>query len=705
MTCPRRNSAVRCLAMSTERLFAALALLLTALLAAPACAACKIPLPTISLRALDDRTDADPAAVDAEVSRRLAALADTDSLQAAELYVVQAEAASLMNNPSKVHAAAAASRARLRRLSDAAIRDALEFRLVLIEADSSVSDTEFTTALADLTRLEPTMPADSLQHACLLIMRSGVNRRLGKNDDSVSDGLLAHQITTAANAPSATADAAFELAYTYWRAGLLLDAINMADEVIDYSRSAKLPGELARGLQVKAWILTRMQRYAEALAAIAEARQLDIGLSNTADAAYADLGRCDVLLKMDRLDEAEGSCVEAEHEWTAAGRLDQLPRAEVVRADIALARGDPRAALARLNPILSADLGKVPASLLPDLYHSRSRAFSELGRYREALADLNAEERLNESGDRDRRNIAAAILKGNFEAEAAANNIRLLRAAADSERLLADRQTLIRNITVIVAALLSAAILLLWWNWRRRKESERLREVLQERSAFVGRLTAGIAHEFNNQLTVMQQGLGMLANRPSIAGDPVAELLIGEMQRANRASSEITAQLQSFGRQQSLNPQNISLQELFARIAPTIAMVAGDKVRVEVDSGSPPAVVWADERQLSAALINLIANARDAMPAGGTVKIRADMPQASRTTIAVNDQGTGMTPEVLSKATEPFFTTKSLGSGSGLGLSMVDGFVTQSCGSMRVESVIGHGTTVTLELPAGSKAS
>ena len=175
---------------ASRRTFPTFGLLILGALASPVWAACKMPLPTPSLRLLDSRTDADPMAVDAEVNQRLAKLDGTDNLQWAELLAIQAEAASLMDNPSRVREAIAAGRQRLGQLSDEGIRGSLGFRMALIEADSAVSPAELAAALANLTRLEPTLPAESLQHACLLIMRSGVNRRLFHNDDSVRDGLL-----------------------------------------------------------------------------------------------------------------------------------------------------------------------------------------------------------------------------------------------------------------------------------------------------------------------------------------------------------------------------------------------------------------------------------------------------------------------------------------------------------------------------------
>ena len=115
--------------------------------------------------------------------------------------------------------------------------------------------------------------------------------------------------------------------------------------------------------------------------------------------------------------------------------------------------------------------------------------------------------------------------------------------------------------------------------------------------------------------------------------------------------------------------------------------------------GSPPPVVSADERQLSTALANLVANARDAMRGAGTVTISAELDGEAMAMIRVRDNGEGMAPDVLRHAAEPFFTTKPVGTGAGLGLSMVDGFAKQSGGNMTIDSVAGQGTTVCLHLP------
>ena len=114
--------------------------------------------------------------------------------------------------------------------------------------------------------------------------------------------------------------------------------------------------------------------------------------------------------------------------------------------------------------------------------------------------------------------------------------------------------------------------------------------------------------------------------------------------------------------------------------------------------------MWSDDRLFGGALLNLLVNARDAMPGGGTVSIRA-AADGARVRIEVSDTGCGMNPEVLKHAVDPFFSTKQVGSGAGLGLSMVDGFVTQSGGALQICSELGHGTTVSMWMPAKAAAS
>jgi signal transduction histidine kinase len=325
-----------------------------------------------------------------------------------------------------------------------------------------------------------------------------------------------------------------------------------------------------------------------------------------------------------------------------------------------------------------------------------------LGDTRGALEDTNAYLKWVETDGSARKAAQMAMVRAKFDAAVDEQKLGRMRAETDAAKLTATRQRLVINIFVLATALIVSIGFSAWWLWRRWHEVVRVKQAAEERFATIGRLTAGIAHEFNNQLTVLQHGLAQLAGRPAIDADSGSQLLILDLQQSTRASAIVTAQLQSFGRQQSLHPQSIAIDEFFGRIEPILNKTAGEPIRIRFQVASPPPLVYADERSLTEALINLISNARDALPDGGTVVVQAEPGNDLLTTIRVIDEGTGMTPEALARASDPFFTTKPIGSGAGLGLSMVEGFVTQSGGSMKISSVLHHGTTVALNLPRGS---
>jgi signal transduction histidine kinase len=668
------------------------ATIVATLLAQTLHAECKSPLPTEALRALDGAMDSDPASVDAEVSRRLAGGAGLDELNAAELNIMLAEAAEEMDNLPRTHAAVAAARTHLRALPAGPVRDALELRVALIAADTAATPTDIRAALQDLDQREAALPADSLPHACLLIIRSGVNGRLSRHADAVRDGLRARRVARLVHAPSAAADAAFELADSYLRAHLLEEAADMITESIDYNRAAGAAGALAHSLQIRAWILTEMQRYADALAATAEARAINLRINDPVDVTFADEGRCDILVRMGRTGDAAQPCLAAERAWADFGRKDQLAKTEADLAAIDLAHGAAQAALARLNPILDGDLQQVPLKYQPDLYHVRAAALASQGRYREALADTRAEDALRTEELHERHDLVAAVLQGRAEAE------------ADSPSLAVLAHMPAAGVSLAALSLVSLCGLV-WWALRRRMSPARSGDPAQPQTLSVDRLTAGIAHEFNNQLTVIQQGLGLLERRPLATADPTARQLIDELQESSRTSARITAQLQSFSGQQLLQPEDIDLGVFLESSRPALQRAAGPRIELELLTATPPPPVHADARQLTAALVNLVANARDAMRDGGTVTLRAGPDGPQFTIVEVIDRGVGMAPEVLRLATEPFYTTKPVGAGAGLGLSMVDGFVRQSGGSLRLSSAPGQGTTVTLRLPRGAPRS
>jgi signal transduction histidine kinase len=224
----------------------------------------------------------------------------------------------------------------------------------------------------------------------------------------------------------------------------------------------------------------------------------------------------------------------------------------------------------------------------------------------------------------------------------------------------------------------------------------------------VGQLTGGIAHDFNNLLTVVIGNLALASGRTSENSD-ILPLLQSALRAAERGVALIQ-RLLAFARKQRLDPRSVDLGALVAGIHELLQRTVGPTIHLEIatDVGLAPAHV--DANQVELAILNLAINARDAMPVGGTLRISlrngsadrsspAELPPGDYVIVSISDTGTGMDEATLAQAFDPFFTTKEVGSGSGLGLPMVQGFAGQSGGAMQIRSKLGEGTTVELWLP------
>jgi PAS domain S-box-containing protein len=227
----------------------------------------------------------------------------------------------------------------------------------------------------------------------------------------------------------------------------------------------------------------------------------------------------------------------------------------------------------------------------------------------------------------------------------------------------------------------------------------------------VGRLTGGVAHDFNNLLTVIIGNAEFLSEE--LAGDErlanAARMIVSGAERG----AGLTKRMLAFARRQQLQPTRIGVDALVGGLEPLLKRTLAENIDIEVHRKDGLWHTVADPAQLESALVNLAINARDAMPGGGKLTIEmanvhldedyadanAEVTPGDYVMLAVSDTGTGMTREVLDKAFEPFFTTKEVGKGSGLGLSMVYGFVKQSGGHVKAYSEVGQGTTVKIYLP------
>ncbi|HTI84845.1 MAG TPA: PAS domain S-box protein [Acetobacteraceae bacterium] len=228
----------------------------------------------------------------------------------------------------------------------------------------------------------------------------------------------------------------------------------------------------------------------------------------------------------------------------------------------------------------------------------------------------------------------------------------------------------------------------------------------------VGQLTGGLAHDFNNMLTGISGSLELL--RARIAQGRLADLdrYITSAQSAASRAAALTHRLLAFARRQTLDPKPTDANRLISTMEDLVQRTVGPQVEVETVLGIGLWPTLCDPNQLESALLNLCINARDAMPEGGKLTIETantwldergarerDMEPGQYVAICVTDSGTGMSPDVLARAFDPFYTTKPVGQGTGLGLSMVYGFARQSAGQVRLYSEIGNGTTVRLYLP------
>jgi PAS domain S-box-containing protein len=252
---------------------------------------------------------------------------------------------------------------------------------------------------------------------------------------------------------------------------------------------------------------------------------------------------------------------------------------------------------------------------------------------------------------------------------------------------------------------------------QRRIEAESRLHQSQKMEA-VGQLTGGIAHDFNNLLQVILGHLQIATlvmehDGPVLPGMDPKETLrtaITTAQKSARSASQLVHRLLAFSRLQTLEPTVLNTNALIDGMADMISRTLGETIAVEIQLAPDLWLIYADSNQLESALLNLVVNARDAMPDGGRLLIKTENVQidehgsdgvspGQHVVVTVSDNGCGIAPELLDKVFEPFFTTKDTGKGSGLGLSTVYGFVEQSGGHVRLFSEVGSGSTVRIYLP------
>ena len=225
----------------------------------------------------------------------------------------------------------------------------------------------------------------------------------------------------------------------------------------------------------------------------------------------------------------------------------------------------------------------------------------------------------------------------------------------------------------------------------------------------IGQLTGGIAHDFNNLLSAVLGGLHLLERRVPL--EDRDQLIVDQMRHAAEQGAELVRRMMAFARKQDLSPSSVDPRALTSSVAGLVEHALTGTIEVDWSCADEIENIYVDRPQLELALVNLILNARDAMPKGGRIRVEIDpsaaptgqQPESRFIRIRVADQGLGIPTDIIDRITEPFFTTKESGKGTGLGLSMVAGFVQQSGGRLNIDSKPGEGTTVELILPSTSQ--
>lgn len=415
--------------------------------------------------------------------------------------------------------------------------------------------------------------------------------------------------------------------------------------------------------------------------------------------------------------------------------------ANLVLAEALVANGEPREALQLLREINVDTLGIADGRV--DALTRLGRLLQEQGDHAEAARFMSLALSTHLEADARRSREMLAFLSARLDGDRQRAELALLQTRNAASEAEAARAAMQRN-GVILVALLLAAVAALWWRTRMDaqvqaglsrelaqrqatldEQAGRQRALEQEldhkrRLEALGRLTAGVAHDFNNLMAVVLQVAGRLQRHPVVSTDPQAVALVDEAALAARTGGEITRQLLAFGGRQTLHPARIEMDAYLQSVRPLLESSAGHEARLEI-AALPflPAPV-ADRAGLTAALINLVVNARHAIaarPGGGAIQLSAKsvdlqpadpawplLPAGRFLSLQVTDDGCGMTPEVLEKCVEPFFSTGDAREGGGLGLSMVQGFARQSGGDLRITSQAGVGTEVTLLLPVAEAA-
>ncbi len=383
--------------------------------------------------------------------------------------------------------------------------------------------------------------------------------------------------------------------------------------------------------------------------------------------------------------------------------------AQALLIDILTARGKLEEA-ARLSDSLVQEV-PVDARGRVELLEARARLLAAQGQHRAAYVTLIDAQSAREQQSLARAARTLAFMRARTEAQERFQELTHLRAQQARAEDEAHQARIVRNFSLAIVAITLIGAIALWLMARVRRKLEA--EIERRRSLdALGKLTGGVAHDFNNLMTIVQQAMDLLRQDPAVKSSGDALILIDEAEGAARLGGHITRQLLTFARQQPMQPEDVPLRQYIEQRRLLFERTLGESMRLEVILNDEHCGVRVDPGQLTTAIINLLANSRDAMGGKGEVTMRieaihnafrdrrwAELPIGRYVSIAIIDRGKGMSAEVARQAVTPFFTTKGEAGGTGLGLSTVHGFVVQSGGILLLKSEPNLGTTITLVLP------
>jgi signal transduction histidine kinase len=619
----------------------------------------------------------------------------------ARLYAMLVDA---YQNAGDIAAARAAAALGLESLTTADADDSgLRRRLQLTGIKLLEQQGQIDRAATEYEQASASVRANAPDFVCVLGDRGYLRYLVGRPVDAAVDAINAYRLARDQGHHEIQLAAGQLLARLYSQYGVYDDALALADEAVAFYAHSPKQALLSDAYLFRGDVLFSLGKPEAADADFLKSRALLQSIDDPVALSFTQQRLCKVAAEMVAHRADAPTVCHAAYEIAEAVKNPvsvKIALAELGR--IEFAKGHARGAILLWDRVLANDGIDIPKDLRAEVYGLRGRARAQVA---DAVGALRDTDIYVESLQEDRKTRSAgqvALLNAKFTIALKDEEIARVRAEASATELVTSQRAFIRN---LVAATASATIaigagLFGAWLWHRRKLALDARNAAEERLAAIGRLTGGVAHDFNNLVNVLQQAIGLLARRETVARDAGAVDLIQQARRASELCADITSQLLSVSRQQNLKPEAVEMEGYLRDVLPLLERAAGPTIKVVVEVREPKPVAWVDRRQLTAALLNLATNARDAMGDAGVLAVRASAQANRRTRIDVVDEGCGMTPEVLARAVEPFYSTKAVGKGSGLGLSMVQGFAAQSGGSLEIASAPNQGTTVSLWLPA-----